>query len=528
MNLTGKQIIGNDLAGGGTSSFQAINPKSGEKLATAFFEATATELEHAAVKAKHAFQIYRGKSGEERAVFLETIAAEIEQLGSGLIERCISESGLPVGRIEGERGRTTGQLLLFAQFLREGSWVQATIDTALPDRKPLPKPDIRSMQKALGPVLVFGASNFPLAFSVAGGDTVSALAAGCPVIVKAHPAHPGTCELIGTAIINAAKKTNMPDGVFSMVHGGIEIGTSLVMRPEIKAIGFTGSYTGGKAIFDAAAGRPEPIPVYAEMGSINPVFVLPGSIKETADGIALGFSNSVNLGVGQFCTNPGMLLFQRSAESNSFLNQIAIEFATSAGGTMLTPGIQSAYTKNTTNTKSLEGVSLLAQGKSSEDFTGVTPALFYTKVEHLHKYESLSEENFGPSSVIVQAEEKEDLLKIASKLSGHLTATVFGTPEDLEEYKELIDILEQKAGRLIINTFPTGVEVTHAMVHGGPFPATTNSASTSVGTNAIYRFTRPIAYQGFSEALLPAELKDSNPLNITRKVNGKYLCNTSV
>ncbi|SDL06569.1 NADP-dependent aldehyde dehydrogenase [Pedobacter sp. ok626] len=522
MNLTGKQIIGNDLAGGGTNSFQAINPKNGEKLATAFLEATATEVEAAAVKASQAFQLYRVKSGEERALFLETIASEIEALGPELIERCVSESGLPVGRIEGERGRTMGQLLLFAQFLREGSWVQATIDTAMPDRKPLPKPDIRSMQKALGPVLVFGASNFPLAFSVAGGDTVSALAAGCPVIVKAHPAHPGTCELIATAIISAAKKTNMPDGVFSMLHGGIAIGTSLVMRPEIKAIGFTGSYTGGKAIFDAAASRAEPIPVYAEMGSVNPVFVLPGAIKDTADSIAQGFSNSVNLGVGQFCTNPGMLLLQRSAESNSFLNQVAIEFAASSGGTMLTPGIQSAYTKRTAQTKSLNGVKLLAEGKTSEDFTGVTPALFYTNVQNLQQHESLAEENFGPSSIIVQAEEKEDLLKIASELSGHLTATVFGTPEDLETYKELLYILEQKAGRLIINTFPTGVEVTHAMVHGGPFPATTNASSTSVGTNAIYRFTRPVAYQGFSEALLPAELKDSNPLNITRKINGKW------
>lgn len=522
MNLTGKQIIGNEWTGDGINSFQAINPKNGELLATAFFEATATEVEAAAVKAAQAFQSYRAKTGEERAVFLEAIAAEIEQLGEDLVMRCVSESGLPVGRIEGERGRTTGQLLLFAQFLREGSWVQATIDTAMPDRKPLPKPDIRSMQKALGPVLVFGASNFPLAFSVAGGDTVSALAAGCPVIVKAHPAHPGTCELIATAIVNAAKKTNMPDGVFSLLHGGIEMGTSLVMRPEIKAIGFTGSYRGGKAIFDAAASRPEPIPVYAEMGSVNPVFVLPGIIKETADSIAQGFSNSVNLGVGQFCTNPGMLLLQRSAESNSFLNQVAVEFAASAGGTMLTPGIQDAYIKGSKHIKSLEGVTILAEGKPSADFTGVTPALFYTNALQLDKYESLSEENFGPSSVIVQAEEKEELLKIAARLSGHLTATVFGTPEDLEENKELLDMLEQKVGRLIINAFPTGVEVTHAMVHGGPFPATTNSSSTSVGTNAIYRFTRPVAYQGFPETLLPAELKDSNPLNITRKINGKW------
>lgn len=522
MNLTGKQIIGNELVAAGTNYFQAINPKNGEKLPADFYEATVAEVAVAAKKAELAFQLYRAKSGEERAVFLEAIAAEIEQLGTDLVTRCVSESGLPAARIEGERGRTTGQLLLFAQLLREGSWVQATIDTAMPDRKPLPKPDIRSMQRALGPVLVFGASNFPLAFSVAGGDTVSALAAGCPVIVKAHPAHPGTCELVATAIISAARKTNMPDGVFSMLHGGIEIGTSLVMQPEIKAIGFTGSYTGGKAIFDAAAARTEPIPVFAEMGSINPVFVLPGSIKETAAGIAQGFSNSVNLGIGQFCTNPGMLLFQKSAESDAFLNQVTIEFAASTGGSMLTPGIQHAYIKACEHTRSLEGVTLLAEGKPSVDFTGVTPALFCTNASQLDKYASLSEENFGPSSLLVQAQQKEELLKIASKLSGHLTATVFGTDEDLLAYKDLLDILEQKAGRLIINAFPTGVEVTHAMVHGGPFPATTNSSGTSVGTQAIYRFTRPVAYQGFPTALLPAELRDENPLNIVRKINGKW------
>lgn len=524
MDLQGKQIIGSEIIANGTNSSQAIDPQSGATLPGVFFEATPHEIQAAASKAASAFKVYRKKSGTEKAIFLEAIAAEIENLGSGLIERCVAESGLPMGRIQGERGRTTGQLLLFAQLLREGSWVQASIDTAMPDRKPLAKPDIRSMQIALGPVLVFGASNFPLAFSVAGGDTASALAAGCPVIVKAHPAHPGTCELIATAIIRAAQKTNMPDGVFSMLHGGIEIGTALVSHPVIKAVGFTGSYKGGKAIFDVAAKRPEPIPVYAEMGSINPVFVLPGAIKNTRDVIAEGFTNSVNLGVGQFCTNPGMLLVKRSVESDSFLMQIETGFSASTGGTMLTPGIKKAYDQGIQSAKNVTGVSVLAEGKPSDSFTGVIPSLFRGNATTLFKNKLLGEEIFGPASIIVEADDQTELLKIATELEGHLTATVFGTPQDLDEHKELIDILEQKVGRLIINGFPTGVEVTYSMVHGGPFPATTNAASTSVGTNAIYRFSRPVCYQGFSDALLPAELKESNPLNITRKVNGKYQC----
>jgi 2,5-dioxopentanoate dehydrogenase len=516
MQIQGKNLIGFDSSAEGTVGIQAINPASGEPIGPLFFKATLSELDLAVAKATKAFNIYNKKTGKEKASFLEAIATEIENLGDDLTSRYTAESGLPLGRAQGERGRTIGQLRLFAGLLNEGSWVHAIVDTAQPDRQPLPKPDLRAMEIAIGPVGVFGASNFPLAFSVAGGDTVSALAAGCPVIFKGHPSHLGTSELMGKAIIEAAKKTNMPDGVFSLLFDdGIEIGQALVIHPEIKAIGFTGSYKAGKSIFDAAALRTEPIPVYAEMGSTNPVFVLPKTLKEKGETIAQNYLNSVTMGVGQFCTNPGLLIFQTD---NDFLEALKTKSVDTMGGVMLNKGIQSVYHKGIEELEKYATV--IGIGKKPDGFTAAQPIILHANYQTFSDNPILAEEVFGPSGVVVEAYNKEEMLAIARNLSGHLTATVFGSEEELIEYKELLDILTQKVGRLIVNGFPTGVEVTHAMVHGGPFPATTNSRTTSVGTMSITRFTRPVCYQDMPDSLLPDALKSSNPLSIWRVING--------
>lgn len=517
MQLTGRNIVGFETFSEGTVAIQSINPATGEALAPLFFKATLDELEYAAEKAEKAFQIYRKKSGFEKANFLEKIAEEIEALGDVLLERYMLESGLPQGRAVGERGRTVGQLRLYAQLLREGSWVNARIDSGLPDRQPAPRPDLRSMERPLGVVGVFGASNFPLAFSVAGGDTTSAFAAGCSVIVKAHPAHLGTSELVAKAVQKAAEATGMPDGMFSLLFDdGHEIGMALVKHPAVKAIGFTGSLKGGKALFDAAVSRPEPIPVYAEMGSTNPVFVLPRILAEKGRAIANSYLGSVTLGVGQFCTNPGILFLQNDKD---FMDEISKNASDTQGGVMLTPGIRDAYVRGTEHSKQYTNV--IGIGKAPEGFTAVEPVILHTDIESWNAQPELSEEIFGPTSLIVEANTKEEILIAAQNLTGHLTATVHGTAEDFEEYSELLDILEQKVGRLILNGFPTGVEVNHAMIHGGPFPATTDSRSTSVGTRAITRFTRPVSFQDFPDAILPDELKSDNPLNIWRLVDGE-------
>ena len=517
MQITGRNIIGFETYSEGTVAIQAINPATGEALAPLFYKATIDELNYATEKAEKAFQVYRKKSGKEKAIFLEKIAEEIDNLGDLITERYMNESALPQGRAVGERGRTTGQLRLFAQLLRDGSWVNARIDTALPERQPAARPDIRAMERPLGIVGVFGASNFPLAFSVAGGDTASALAAGCCVIFKAHPAHLGTSELVGQAIKKAAEATNMPDGVFSLLFDDShEIGMALVKHPSIKAIGFTGSYKGGKALFDAAVARPEPIPVYAEMGSVNPVFILPKILEEKGASLAQNYVSSVTLGVGQFCTNPGMLFCQNDGK---FLKELEHHTKHSQGGVMLTAGIRDAYVKGTELSKDF--TQIIGVGKAPEGFNTVESIIFKTTVEELNQNPHLSEEIFGPTSLVVEANTKEEMLSAAKNLNGHLTATVHGTDEDFAEFADLIEILEQKVGRILINGFPTGVEVSHAMVHGGPFPATTDSRSTSVGTMAISRFTRPICYQNFPDSLLPAELKAKNPLNIWRLIDGE-------
>lgn len=522
MELTGKNFIGNSFSNEGSHTFQAFNPATGQALTPFFHEATAAEIDQAAQKAEAAFRIYRQKSGAEKAVFLENIADEIIALGDVLIERCQQESGLPTGRLQGERGRTVGQLRLFAQLVREGSWVDARIDYGNPERKPFPKPDVRHMQIALGPVGIFGASNFPLAFSVAGGDTASALAAGCSIVVKAHPAHPGTCELIGRAIQSAAKKSGMPEGVFSMVQGpSVDVGQAIVRHPLIKAIGFTGSYRGGKAIFDEANRRPEPIPVYAEMGSTNPVFILPGAMAERGEAIAKGLAGSVTLGVGQFCTNPGIVITPESGAAEQFAQTTAEAIKTINSAAMLTNGIQRSFDQGVQALAEQEGVEVVAKGvKQGDGFQG-TPHLLKTNAKAFQSNSLLEKEVFGPSTLLITASEKTDLNAIAEQLEGHLTATLHATEDDLKAYADLIRILERKAGRLVINSFPTGVEVCHAMVHGGPFPATSDVRSTSVGTGAITRFSRPVCYQGFPKFMLPDELKDENPLGIWRLVDGE-------
>ncbi|MFT5883975.1 MAG: alpha-ketoglutaric semialdehyde dehydrogenase [Arcticibacterium sp.] len=516
MSLSGQNIIGFGNSSEGTVAIQALNPVTGDTLGPLFYSATLGELSTATELAKDAFTIYRKISGEEKAGFLRKIADEIEAIGEELTARYVSETGLPEGRANGERGRTCGQLRLFASLLEEGSWVDAKIDPALPKRQPLPRVDLRSMERPLGPVAVFGASNFPLAFSVAGGDTASALAAGCPVIFKAHPAHLGTSELVGAAIQKAAQACGMPNGVFSMLHGEPELSQALVKDSKIKAVGFTGSYKVGKLLFDIANNRPEPIPVYSEMGSTNPVFILPKTLASQTESLAESYINSVNMGVGQFCTNPGVLLIQKN---QSFIDTLERKAKEVAGGNMLTTGIRDAYNSGVSEAKKYTKV--IAVGKKADGITGVEPTLLFADYQTFKDNPQLDEEIFGPTSLVVEGNSKEEYLEIARNLGGHLTATVHGSEEELIDYTELLDILEQKVGRLIINGFPTGVEVSHAMVHGGPFPSTTNSRSTSVGTGAITRFTRPVCFQDLPDSLLPDELKQGNPLKIWRKVDGE-------
>jgi 2,5-dioxopentanoate dehydrogenase len=520
MKLTGKNFIGKKQSSQGTAKYVASNPAAGTAIEPAFFEATTSEVDEAVLLAAKAFAIYSRTSADVRARFLEAIAEEIQQLGDVLLERCAKETGLPLARLTGERARTINQIKLFANYLRDGSWVDARIDHPDASRVP-PKPDLRSMLVPLGPVGVFGASNFPLAFSVAGGDTISALAAGCTVVFKGHPAHPGTSEMVASAIIHACEKCQMPDGTFSLVNGkSIEVGKSLVQHPAISAIAFTGSFKGGKAIFDLANKRDRPIPVYAEMGSTNPVFILSDVLKERAESIAKDLVQSVTLGTGQFCTNPGLVMIP--GEQRNFVSLLTRNFEDAACGLMLTSDIHSSFNNGIDALKS-HGANVLAKGKEAGEGFSVSPHLFDTTGKKFLAETKLEEELFGPSTVIVHADDKKELLELAKKLTGHLTATVHGTETDLRDNEELLTILAQKVGRLVINGYPTGVEVAHAMVHGGPYPATTDSRTTSVGSNAMTRFARPLCFQNFPDALLPDALKESNPLGLRRFVDGKFV-----
>ncbi|NBC64490.1 MAG: aldehyde dehydrogenase family protein [Bacteroidetes bacterium] len=515
MSLHGQNFIGNDKSSDNNDTFQAINPATKDSLEPAFHEATEGEVNHAVEKASKAFAGYSKKSADKRADLLEAIGEQIMELGDVLIDRCMQETGLPEGRLTGERGRTVNQLKLFADVVRDGSWVDARVDTG--------DPDVRSMRKALGPAGVFGASNFPLAFSVAGGDTASALAAGCPIVVKAHPSHPGTCELVAEAIMHAAEKTGMPDGVFSMVHGtSNDVGLAIVRHPKIKAVGFTGSYGGGKALFDEANKRAEPIPVYAEMGSTNPVFILPGALKERKESIAEELTGSVSLGVGQFCTNPGLVFHEESDEAASFQSSLSEQMKKIEAGVMLNEGIQKNYTSGLEKLSEIDGVEILAEGIDDENGYRGAASLMRTSTAVYFENQEVQEEVFGPSTVLISSSDKKEMIQAAYRLRGHLTATIHGTEKDLQEYSDLIEILEQKVGRIIFNGYPTGVRVCHAMIHGGPFPATTDSRSTSVGTTAIRRFARPVCYQDFPSFTLPDELKDDNPRGIWRTVDGEF------
>lgn len=523
MKITGEQIIGKKFSKEGAKIFHGVNPATGEKLRPAFYEASEQEVDKAVRAAEKAFPTFRSEQPSGRADFLDKIGEEIQALGDELIKRCLEETALPEARLVNERGRTINQLKLFADVVREGSWVEARIDTKIPDRKPVSKPDIRQMLIPLGPVGVFGASNFPLAFSAAGGDTASALAAGCPVVVKAHPAHPGTSELVGRAIKKAAEETGMPEGVFSLVQGeSPDVGMAVVNHPLIKAIGFTGSFGGGKAIFDAAVRRKEPIPVYAEMGSTNPVFILPDALEESGETIAQGLAASVTLGVGQFCTNPGMVIAVKSAAFDKFLQKTGEFLSAVQPGTMVSHRVKTNYERGIERLKEFAGIKVVKFGQKGKGECAVSSYLLQTSGRNLLNNPRLAEEVFGPCTLAVTANNREELLTIAASLAGHLTAAVHGSGVELEEFRDLINVLERKVGRLIINGFPTGVEVCPAMHHGGPFPAATEIRTTSVGTAAIKRFARPICFQDFPPALLPAELKDENPRNIFRLINGRW------
>jgi NADP-dependent aldehyde dehydrogenase len=522
-DLTGQNFIGKTASAAGAPLLRAIDPSSSERLEPGFHEASDGEVDRAVELAHGAFPAYRAKSAEERASFLEQAADEILGLGDGLIARSRAETGLPEARLASERGRTANQLRMFATVIREGSWVGARIDRPDPARKPIPKPDLRRVLIPIGPVAVFGASNFPLAFSVAGGDTASALAAGCPVIVKAHPAHPGTSEMVLRAMLEAAGKSGMPDGVISLLHGSKnETGLRLVRHRLVRAVGFTGSLRGGRALFDAAASRPEPIPVYAEMGSANPVFVLPGALRERAGALAEGLHQSVTLGVGQFCTNPGLVVGVTDAGLENLVDRLRDLIRATPPGTMLHEGIRQGYDQGARRLEETRGVTAVASSSSAPEprRTEAVARVYATEVRTFLEKPELEDEVFGPSTLIVRCGAREDLEEVATRLHGHLTATIHGTAEDLEEHRRLISILETKVGRILFNGFPTGVEVGHATQHGGPYPATTDPRSTSVGTAAIERFARPICYQNWPDAALPVELRSRNERGIWRLVDG--------
>lgn len=512
-------------AAGTRAVFQARDPATGQTLDGEFVEASAGDVDAAARGAERAFEPYAALPAARRAEFLRAIAQQTIALGDRLLARAGAETGLPAGRLEGERARTVGQILLFADLIEEGSWVGARIDRALPERKPQPRPDVRRMLVPSGPVAVFGASNFPLAFSVAGGDTISALAAGCPVVVKAHPAHPGTSELSASAIRAAARETGIPEGVFAMVHGrSPEVGITLVTHPAIRAGAFTGSLVAGRTLFDAAALRPDPIPVFAEMGSSNPVFLLPGALQERGEAIAKGFAASVTLGSGQFCTNPGLAVVVDAPASTAFLQAAGDLLAAAAAGTMVHAGIKAAYDESIAEAARIPGVAIAARGQAAGTHpdTQAHAALLLTDAPTYLANPRLSAEIYGPASVAVRCTSRMEMLQLARSLHGHLTATVHGTDRDLEEFPELVAVLRRKAGRLVFNGFPTGVEVCHAMHHGGPYPATTDARETSVGSAAILRFARPVCYQDFPQSSLPEELRNENPRGIWRMVDGAF------
>ncbi len=521
MRISGRSIIGFQQGGTTGEVFHATSPWDGIQLLPDFVSATFEEVTLAARLAHEAFATYGRCSGHDKGALLRKIAAKIESSADQVIERAEQETALPKARLQIETERTCGQLRLFAQVVEEGSWVAARIDAADPQRKPVPRPTIRSVLRPIGPVVVFGASNFPLAFSVAGGDTASALAAGNPVIVKAHHSHPGTSEIVGRAVQESVRECGLPEGVFSLLFGsGTQVGAALTQNPLVKAVGFTGSRRGGRALMYLAAARPEPIQVFAEMSSTNPVFILPDAMRERGEQIAAGLHGSFTLGAGQFCTKPGMVFFGDNADAVAFTEKLRQVLPSVPQFTMLNAGITSSYRSVLANRKKDPAVRLLAETQPSAELS-VGAALFETDATSFLANPELADEMFGPATQLVRHSNRAELMEIARSLEGHLTATIFGTEQDLREFPDLIAVLENKVGRLVFNGFPTGVEVCHAMVHGGPVPSTSDGRSTSVGSQAIFRWVRPVCYQGFPDTVLPEELRDTNPLAIWRMVDGE-------
>ena len=524
--LTGHSIIAGRDVVGAAGSYLAVDPATGDELPTRFTALAVDQLESATAAAADAAAAYGATTPTQRAAFLEAVADAIEDLGDPLLERAVAESGLPTARLTGERARTCGQLRMFAGAVRAGDHLGVRVDPALPDRTPLPRPDLRVRHVPLGPVAVFGASNFPLAFSTAGGDTASALAAGCPVVVKAHPAHPGTAELVARAVVIAADRTGMPPGVFSLVHGlGTELGAALVTDPRIRAVGFTGSRRGGLALVAAAAGRSRPIPVYAEMSSTNPVVLLEGAVAADPQGLAQAYLASLTLGAGQFCTNPGLVFVPAGAAGDAWVAAVAT-LGTPPGQTMLTPAIRDAFERGRDALRADTRVRVVTEGSSGAGPNAPSGAVFETSLTEVGSDTGLQDEVFGASGLIVRYPSVDALLEVLPDMEGQLTATMHvfpGHAPDLAAAARLLPVLEGLAGRILVNGWPTGVEVSAAMVHGGPFPATSDGRSTSVGTLAIERFQRPVCYQDVPPELLPHALADDNPWLLRRMVDGRFV-----
>ena len=519
--LSGRHLVAGNWVGSDGKSFAAITAKTGEALLPEFRDAGEKEVNTAFTAAVDAFEKTRETSGEEWAKLLEAIAVGIEGRGEALIARAGLETALPEARLKGELARTTGQLRMFAGVAREGSWVNAILDTAEPDRKPLPRPDIRRMRRAIGPVVVFGASNFPFAFGTCGGDTASALAAGNPVIVKGHPGHPGTNELFAGAVSEALKQRGLPSGIFSLLQGsGSDIGSLLVRHPKAEAVGFTGSLKGGRALFDLASARDRPIPVFAEMGSINPLVVLPGALEERLDAIVDGLAQSVTMGGGQFCTKPGTVFYLAGETGDRFAQRLTEKLSEAPPATLLNAGIRDKFDQAVRSLAAVQEVEERVSGVSTGN-ADRGPSLLLVSSEAWRANSELREEAFGPAALLVACRDLDDLQVTLKVAAGQLTGTIHtGATDSADSIREVAAVLEQKVGRLIFNGYPTGVEVGHAMMHGGPYPATTASGTTSVGSAAIERFARAVAFQNVPDALLPPALQNANPLGLWRKVNG--------
>ncbi len=521
--LKGYNFIGYEKSGAGNHTIQVFSTLEKKYLADTFFVATDDEINATIAKAKSAFKLMKQIPDENRALFLETIALEIERTAEENIEMAVLESGLPIGRLQGETGRTVGQLRLFAKIVREGTYMQSIIDTADSQRSPLPKPGLRTRSLPLGPVVVFAASNFPFAFSTAGGDTASALAAGCPVILKAHPSHLGTNNLITECIIRAAKKCDMPDGIFSSLNGeGAELGIKLVKHPDVKAVGFTGSRKAGMALVKTASEREVPIPVYAEMSSVNPVVILPELLSAKAKETAEKLAGSICLGAGQFCTNPGLIFLIKDNYTSEFIQSLKAALQNIAPQVMLNKDISENYYHLIDALNKNAHTQAIVNLKDTKSEFKAVPSLFQVSAKDFIIDKSLQQEVFGPTSLLVICENKQELISAIESTEGQLTATILATDHELPSHLDILDSLTEKAGRIIFNNMPTGVEVSYAMIHGGPYPATSDGRTTSVGGEAIKRFLRPVCFQDFPNSVLPEGLKNTNPNEMIRKVDGVY------